>query len=153
MCCIFHKDKYVQLGAMHYYIQYGSANNKGHVQKVVEECIPIHLIEHSSMSKWIHLISAAHQEVWFCMKSAGGAKKIKSKKNCHLWSDDCILVLQGPQVSRSQSRESVKEEIVDSACRKWPLNFSRFYEVIQKSGASTQKNISIMWSNWSSSLD
>lgn len=136
MCCTFHKDEYVQLVATHYYIQFGSANYQGNVQKVVEECIPIHLIEHKSMSKWIQLISTAHLEVWFCTKSASG-----TKNNCHLGSDDYILVLQGPHVSRSHSRESAKEEIVDSACRKWPLNFSRFYEVIQKSGVSTQNNI------------
>lgn len=45
---------------MHYYIQFGSANNKDNTQKVVEECIPIRLIENKSMSKWVQLISTAH---------------------------------------------------------------------------------------------
>lgn len=65
MCCIFYKDEYVQLVAKHYYIQFNSASNPGNVQKVVEECVPIHLIEHMSMSKWIQLISAAHLQVSF----------------------------------------------------------------------------------------
>lgn len=113
-------DEYVQLVATHSYIQFGSANYQGNVQKVVEECIPIHLIEHKSMSKWIQLISAAH--------------------------------LEGPHVSRSHSRESAREEIVDSACRKWPLNFSRFYEVIQKSGPPLAKIRFFVAVNWSSIL-
>lgn len=50
---------------------------------------------------------------------------------------DYILILQGPHISRSQSRESVKGELVDTARQKWPLYFSRFYEVALKSGTST----------------
>lgn len=53
-------------------------------------------------------------------------------------STDYILILQGPHVSRSQSRESVKGELVDTARQKWPLYFSRFYEVGLKSGTPTR---------------
>ncbi|KAM8850065.1 unconventional myosin-VIIa-like [Spinachia spinachia] len=54
------EDEYIQLGAQHYYIQFGSAYNKDNVRKVVEQCITTTLIESKSMTKWIELISAAH---------------------------------------------------------------------------------------------
>lgn len=98
MCCIFYKDEYVQLVAKHYYIQFRSSNNQGNVQKVVEECIPIHLIEHKSMSKWMQLISAAHLEVLFWRK-----KNLPvTPKNCHF-----IDYIQFPSgFSRQQEPES-----------------------------------------------
>lgn len=53
---------------MHYYIQFGSENSKDNMRKVVEECIPIRLIENKSMSKWVQLISTAHLQVrWICL--------------------------------------------------------------------------------------
>ncbi|KAL6104146.1 uncharacterized protein ACO6RY_13928 [Pungitius sinensis] len=56
------EDEYVQIGAQHYYIHFGSAYNKDNVRKVVKECITTKLIERKSMTKWIELISAAHLE-------------------------------------------------------------------------------------------
>lgn len=98
MCCIFYKDEYVQLVAKHYYIQFSSANNQGNVQKVVEECIPIHLIERKSMSKWIQLISAARLEVYF-----GRKKKCKSHKKSYCFVD----YIQFPSgISHQQEPES-----------------------------------------------
>lgn len=134
MCCIFYKDEYVQLVAKHYYIQFSSANNQGNVQKVVEECIPIHLIERKSMSKWIQLISAARLEVYF------GRKKNASRTKKVIALLITSSFLQGSHISRNQSREGVKEELVDRASHRWPLDFSRFYEVILKSGVSMQNN-------------
>lgn len=58
-------------------------------------------------------------------------------KNVTSESTDYILILQGPHVSRRQRRESVKGKLVDTAHQKWPLYFSRFYEVALKSGTST----------------
>uniref|UniRef100_A0AAQ5YJ67 Myosin VIIBb n=1 Tax=Amphiprion ocellaris TaxID=80972 RepID=A0AAQ5YJ67_AMPOC len=52
------EDECIQLAAMHYYIQFGSEYDRENVQSVVEECIPTHLIENKSMTKWIQLISS-----------------------------------------------------------------------------------------------
>nr|XP_049602969.1 unconventional myosin-VIIa isoform X2 [Syngnathus scovelli] len=54
------EDEYIQLATMHYYIQHGSIYSKENVQRVVEDCIAIHLIESKSMAKWIQLISSAY---------------------------------------------------------------------------------------------
>ncbi|XP_029309255.1 LOW QUALITY PROTEIN: unconventional myosin-VIIb-like [Cottoperca gobio] len=56
------EDEYVQLAAKHYYIQFGAAYNRDNVHQVVEECIATPLIENKSMTKWIELISDAHQQ-------------------------------------------------------------------------------------------
>lgn len=63
MCCISQEDEYVHLAAQHYYIQFGSADNRDNVQKVVEDCIATPLIENKSMTRWMQLISSAHVEV------------------------------------------------------------------------------------------
>uniref|UniRef100_A0A3P8U3G5 Myosin VIIBb n=1 Tax=Amphiprion percula TaxID=161767 RepID=A0A3P8U3G5_AMPPE len=52
------EDECIQLAAMHYYIQFGSEYDRENVQSVVEQCIPTHLIENKSMTKWIQLISS-----------------------------------------------------------------------------------------------
>lgn len=43
-----------------------------------------------------------------------------------------MTTLQAPE----RNKESVKGELVDSARQKWPLYFSRFYEVTMTSGES-----------------
>ncbi len=48
-----------------------------------------------------------------------------------------ILIIQGPYVNGKQSAESVKGELVDNARHRWPLYFSKFYEVTMMSGQST----------------
>uniref|UniRef100_A0A3Q2TMD6 Unconventional myosin-VIIa-like n=1 Tax=Fundulus heteroclitus TaxID=8078 RepID=A0A3Q2TMD6_FUNHE len=53
------EDEYVQLAAMHYFIQFGSRDpTRDIVQKVVLECITTQQIEQRSMTKWIQLITA-----------------------------------------------------------------------------------------------
>ncbi|MEQ2171734.1 hypothetical protein GOODEAATRI_013808 [Goodea atripinnis] len=52
-------DEYVQLAAMHHFIQFGSQEvTRDNVQQVVQECIPTTQIENKSMTKWIELITA-----------------------------------------------------------------------------------------------
>eukprot|EP00064_Thunnus_orientalis_P004684 superscaffoldBa00000434_g4696 len=48
--------------------------------------------------------------------------------------------LQGPYINGTTSKESVKGEIVDITREKWPLDFSRFYEVTMLSGPPLPKN-------------
>uniref|UniRef100_A0A3Q2XB37 Unconventional myosin-VIIa-like n=1 Tax=Hippocampus comes TaxID=109280 RepID=A0A3Q2XB37_HIPCM len=57
------EDEYIQLATKHYYIQFGSTYSKENVQRVVEDCIAIPLIENKSMAKWIQLISSAYLQV------------------------------------------------------------------------------------------
>ncbi|XP_023277674.1 unconventional myosin-VIIa-like [Seriola lalandi dorsalis] len=49
-------------------------------------------------------------------------------------------LLQGSYASGRQSTESVKGELVDSAQEKWPLHFSKFYEVTMMSGPPLPKS-------------
>ena len=48
-------------------------------------------------------------------------------------SSSC-LCLQGPYISSKQTAASVKAEVVDHARQKWPMFFSRFFEVAKTSG-------------------
>ena len=48
-----------------------------------------------------------------------------------------ILFIQGPYANSNQRKERVKAELVDNARDKWPLFFSKFYEVTMTSGLST----------------
>ena len=48
---------------MHYYAQFGSENSIRNARTVVEDCIPITLIETKSQTKWIQMINAAHLQV------------------------------------------------------------------------------------------
>lgn len=63
MNSIFQEDEYIQLAAMHYYIQYGSELSKDNVRQVVLECIPTTRIENKSMDKWIEHITSALSQV------------------------------------------------------------------------------------------
>uniref|UniRef100_A0A3Q3N3P0 Unconventional myosin-VIIa-like n=1 Tax=Mastacembelus armatus TaxID=205130 RepID=A0A3Q3N3P0_9TELE len=57
--------------------------------------------------------------------------------------------LQGPYISGKQSTERVKGELVSNAQQKWPLHFSKFYEVTLMSGPSLPKSRFVVAVNWS----
>ena len=63
LICVSQEDDYVQLAAMHHYIQHGPGHNKENVREVVQECITTTLIENKSMTNWIQLITKALTEV------------------------------------------------------------------------------------------
>ncbi|KAI3375240.1 hypothetical protein L3Q82_021746, partial [Scortum barcoo] len=58
--------------------------------------------------------------------------------------------LQGPYVNGKQKPESVKGELVDGARQKWPLYFSKFYEVTMVSGPPLPKSRFVVAVNWNS---
>ncbi|XP_038575317.1 unconventional myosin-VIIa-like [Micropterus salmoides] len=60
--------------------------------------------------------------------------------------------LQGPYVNGKQGTESVKGELVDGAREKWPLYFSKFYEVTMLSGPPLPKSRFVVAVNWNSIL-
>ncbi|XP_044074657.1 unconventional myosin-VIIb-like [Siniperca chuatsi] len=60
--------------------------------------------------------------------------------------------LQGPYVNGKQGTESVKGELVDSARQKWPLYFSKFYEVTMMSGPPLPKSRFFVAVNWNGIL-
>ncbi len=62
------------------------------------------------------------------------------------WEDWMFLSIkphQGPYLSSKQNADSVKAEMVDYAREKWPIFFSRFFEVVKLSGRCLlAKNVS-----------
>ncbi|KAL1023382.1 hypothetical protein UPYG_G00040140 [Umbra pygmaea] len=57
---------------------------------------------------------------------------------------------EGPYIKSRQKETSVKAEVVDYARRKWPMFFSRFFEVTKNSGPALPKNKFIVAVNWTS---
>ncbi|XP_061540143.1 unconventional myosin-VIIa [Phycodurus eques] len=55
---------------------------------------------------------------------------------------------QGSYLSSLQKVDSVKAEIVDYAREKWPIFFSRFFELVKVSGPPLSKNKLIVAVNW-----
>ncbi|XP_068175182.1 unconventional myosin-VIIa [Antennarius striatus] len=55
---------------------------------------------------------------------------------------------QGSYLSSNQRADSVKAEVVDYARMKWPMFFSRFFEVVQLSGPPLPKSSFIVAINW-----
>ncbi|XP_067331027.1 unconventional myosin-VIIa-like isoform X2 [Channa argus] len=55
---------------------------------------------------------------------------------------------QPPYVNGMQSSEAVKGELVDSAREKWPIDFSKFYEVTMVSGPPLLKSKFVVAVNW-----
>ncbi|XP_070816887.1 unconventional myosin-VIIa [Chaetodon trifascialis] len=55
---------------------------------------------------------------------------------------------QGPYLSSKPTAESVKAEMVDYAREKWPMFFSRFFEVVKVSGPPLPKSKFIVAVNW-----
>ncbi|KAF3691274.1 Unconventional myosin-VIIa [Channa argus] len=55
---------------------------------------------------------------------------------------------EGPYLSSRQKAESVKAEVVDYARDKWPMFFSRFFEVVKLSGPPLAKSKFIVAINW-----
>uniref|UniRef100_A0A672ZFW3 Myosin VIIBb n=1 Tax=Sphaeramia orbicularis TaxID=375764 RepID=A0A672ZFW3_9TELE len=56
---------------------------------------------------------------------------------------------QGPYTSGKQKTETVKGELVEIARQKWPLHFSKFYEVTMTSGPPLNKSKFVVAVNWS----
>lgn len=63
LCGIPQEDELVSLAAMHYYVQFGPAYNRGDVRRAVEECIADELIEGTGVTRWIDLVGSAHFQV------------------------------------------------------------------------------------------
>ncbi|XP_078115998.1 unconventional myosin-VIIb [Sander vitreus] len=55
---------------------------------------------------------------------------------------------QGPFLSSRQKADSVRAEMVDYAREKWPMFFSRFFEVVKLSGPALPKSKFIVAINW-----
>lgn len=56
---------------------------------------------------------------------------------------------QGPYTSGKKKIETVKGELVEIARQKWPLHFSKFYEVTMTSGPALNKSRFVVAVNWS----
>ncbi|XP_017275826.1 unconventional myosin-VIIa [Kryptolebias marmoratus] len=53
------EDEYVQIAAMHYYVQFGSEIRDSDVQQAVQDCITTTRIENISLTKWMQLTTSA----------------------------------------------------------------------------------------------
>uniref|UniRef100_A0AAR2JXI3 Myosin VIIBa n=1 Tax=Pygocentrus nattereri TaxID=42514 RepID=A0AAR2JXI3_PYGNA len=73
------------------------------------------------------------------LESKSEAKWIQMVNTAHL---------QGPYINSKAKAAEVKAEVVDFARQKWPLFFSRFFEVVRHSGPSLPKNKFIVAINW-----
>uniref|UniRef100_A0A8C9R3J4 Si:ch73-194h10.2 n=1 Tax=Scleropages formosus TaxID=113540 RepID=A0A8C9R3J4_SCLFO len=60
--------------------------------------------------------------------------------------------LQGPYMNSRKKIATVMAEVVDYARQKWPVFFSRFFEVVRTSGPSLAKNKFIVAINWTEIL-
>ncbi|KAG7228690.1 hypothetical protein INR49_008468, partial [Caranx melampygus] len=118
------EDDLIQLAAKHLYIQHSSDNSPENVKQVVQECIKTSLLEAKSEAKWEQMISTAHAQV------------------------GPVQYHKAPYLSSRQKTDSVKAETVDFARKKWPMFFSRFFEVAKLSGPSLPKNKFIVAINW-----
>uniref|UniRef100_A0A3B3QZ85 Si:ch73-194h10.2 n=1 Tax=Paramormyrops kingsleyae TaxID=1676925 RepID=A0A3B3QZ85_9TELE len=114
------KNELVQLGATHFYVQYGSSSSQDSAKNVVQDCINKSLLAAKSEEKWLQIISSAHHE--------------------------------GPYINSQMNPAVAKAEVVDYARFKWPVFFSRFFEVIKSSGPALPKNKFIIAINWTGIL-
>lgn len=60
---LFQENELVQLGATHFYVQYGSSSSQDSAKNVVQECINNSLLAAKSEEKWLQMISSAHHQV------------------------------------------------------------------------------------------
>ncbi|KAL4630719.1 unconventional myosin-VIIa-like [Arapaima gigas] len=114
------EDDLVQLGAKHFYVQYGSSSEEEEAKNVVQQCISNSLLQAKSEEKWSEMITNAH--------------------------------LQGPYVGSKKKTAAVMAEVVDYARQKWPVFFSRFFEVVRTSGPSLATSKFIVAINWTGIL-
>ncbi|XP_023655558.1 unconventional myosin-VIIb [Paramormyrops kingsleyae] len=114
------ENELVQLGATHFYVQYGSSSSQDSAKNVVQDCINKSLLAAKSEEKWLQIISSAHHE--------------------------------GPYINSQMNPAVAKAEVVDYARFKWPVFFSRFFEVIKSSGPALPKNKFIIAINWTGIL-
>uniref|UniRef100_A0A8D3BUC9 Myosin VIIBa n=1 Tax=Scophthalmus maximus TaxID=52904 RepID=A0A8D3BUC9_SCOMX len=112
------EDDFVQLAAKHLYIQHGSEGSPEDVRQAVQDCINPSLLEAKSEAKWVQMVSTAHAQVGFV------------------------------QILSRAKTDSVKAEMVDYAQKKWPMFFSRFFEVVKVSGPPLPKSKFIVAINW-----
>ncbi|KAM3603846.1 uncharacterized protein V6R79_002916 [Siganus canaliculatus] len=79
--------------------------------------------------------------------------RLIESKSMTKWIDLITTVLmQVPFVSGVLKTENVKKELVDGAREKWPLYFSKFYEVIMMSGPALPVSRFVVAVNWSGVL-
>lgn len=138
------EDDFVQLAAKHLYVQHGSDSSPENVKEAVQECINSSLLEAKSEAKWAQMVSTAHAEVSDATHqkvqhelNRTGKKKMLYNENYKvdfMFPSIFLKPQQGPYLSSKQKADSVKAEMVDYAREKWPMFFSRFFEVVKLSG-------------------
>ncbi|KAM7388682.1 hypothetical protein PAMP_024842 [Pampus punctatissimus] len=118
------EDDLVEFTAKHLYIQHGSDISPENLKEAVQDCIKSSLLEAKSEAKWVQMVSTAHAQV------------------------SHITQQKGPYLSSRQKTDSVKAELVNYVREKFPMFFSRFFEVVKISGPPLAKSKFIVAINW-----
>ncbi|KAF3835753.1 hypothetical protein F7725_028311 [Dissostichus mawsoni] len=111
-------------------------SGREHVMDAISQCEQ----EHGSESSAEHVKEAVQECINSSLLEAKSeAKWVQMVSSAHA---------QGPYVSSRQKADSVKAEMVDYAREKWPMFFSRFFEVFKLSGPALPKSKFIVAINW-----
>ncbi|XP_053723097.1 LOW QUALITY PROTEIN: unconventional myosin-VIIa [Synchiropus splendidus] len=97
-------------------------------------------VQHGSDSQPQNVKEVAHEciQPWL-LEAKSESKWVKMISAAHA---------QGSYLTTRQSADSVKAEMVEYARKKWPMLFSRFFEVLKVSGPMVPKNKFIVAVNW-----
>ncbi|XP_072540215.1 unconventional myosin-VIIb [Salminus brasiliensis] len=82
------------------------------------------------------------------VKDCVNAKLLEAKSEAKWVQMINTAHLQGPYINSKTKAAKVKAEVVNYARQKWPMFFSRFFEVVRHSGPPLAKNKFIMAINW-----
>lgn len=134
-CMRFYQEEdYVGLAAKHFYVQHGSDIGMENTKTVVKECINSKLLEAKSEDKWAQMVNTAHAQVEMILLHIM-SKQLKTILKSQFVTSLChSLLIQGPFINSRTKSDKVKAEVVDYARQKWPMFFSKFFEVAKLSG-------------------
>ncbi|KAM9323016.1 unconventional myosin-VIIa-like [Pholidichthys leucotaenia] len=76
------------------------------------------------------------------------ATQLIESRSMTTWIELISTQLQDPSFNERKTKEKVKGELVDIAREKWPLEFSKFYEVTMMAGPPLAKSRFVVAVNW-----
>ncbi|XP_062055076.1 unconventional myosin-VIIb [Lepus europaeus] len=113
------EEELVELLARHCYVQLGASAGSKAIQELLPSCVPPRLYRSKPPERWASLVTAA-----------------QAKGPPHT------------QQVQATTPQDVREQVVDGARLRWPLLFSRLFEVSTLSGPRLPKTQLILAINW-----